>query len=99
MCISEFVEARQRQKLPKGRGKLLHSFMMGTPEDVDEAESVAVVETMENHIIQMAHEKKFMGVMTTNTNPLTKVGQQIYPYEYFAVKSIFMHVQNVHFVV
>jgi len=71
-CI-EFIESRQRQKLPKGRGKLLHSFMMGTPDDTDEGESVATIEAMEDYIIRMAHENRFMGVLTTNTNALTRV--------------------------
>lgn len=52
--------------------------MMGTPDDVDEAENVAVIETMEDYIIKMAHEKKFMGVMTTNTNALTRVSPCYY---------------------
>ncbi|CAL8104334.1 unnamed protein product [Orchesella dallaii] len=78
----EFIESRQRQKLPKGRGKLIHSFMMGTPDDVDEGESVAAVEAMEDHVLRMAHEKQFMGVLTTNTNPLTRqIDLDIHGYE------------------
>ena len=69
----EFVESQQRALLPKGKGKLLHSFMMGTPEDVDDAERVSLIEMMEEQNILIAKEKQFIGILTTNTNPLTMV--------------------------
>lgn len=50
---------------------------MGTTEDVDQAEAIAIVEAMEDHIIALAEEQHFMGVMTTNTNPLTRVSQNL----------------------
>jgi len=69
------VESRQREKLPKGKGKLIHSFMMGTSEEVDESENVVVIEYMEEYVLRLAKEKNFLGIMTTNTSALTQVSQ------------------------
>jgi len=69
----EFVESQQRSFLPSGKGKLLHSFMMGTAEDVDDSESVSLIEFMEEQNILIAKQHRFIGIMTTNTNPLTMV--------------------------
>jgi len=73
------VESKQRAHLPQGKGKLLHSFMMGTSEDVDDSEGVSLIELMEAQNILIAEKSKFEGIFTTNTNPLTMV-QPIYCY-------------------
>jgi len=74
----EFVESRQREKLPKGKGKLIHSFMMGTSEELDESDNVLVIQYMEEKNLLMARDKGFLGVMTTNTNALTQVKNAFY---------------------
>jgi len=55
---------------------------MGTSEDIDESENVFVIQFMEERVIKMAEEKKFFGVMTTNTNALTQqIAIDIHGYE------------------
>lgn len=48
--------------------------MMGTAEDVDDSESVALIEFMEEQNIAIGKQHQFVGILTTNTNPLTMVG-------------------------
>jgi hypothetical protein len=49
------------------------SFMMGTHESIDESENVFLVTYMEEECLRRAKERRFIGIMTTNTNPLTQV--------------------------
>ncbi|CAL8104517.1 unnamed protein product [Orchesella dallaii] len=82
MEMLESVESQQRERLPQGKGKLLHSFLMGVAEDVDDSERVSLVELMEEHNILIARNNKFEGIFTTNSNPLTKqIGRDLYGYE------------------
>jgi len=67
------VESLQRTRLPQGKGKLLHSYLMGTSEDVDDAEGVVLIELVEEHLISIAEKNHFEGIFATNTNPLTMV--------------------------
>lgn len=57
--------------------------LTGTSEDIDESENVFVIQFMEERVIQMAEEKKFFGVMTTNTNALTQVDN---PFRLYSIK-------------
>lgn len=71
----EYVEGPVRDThLPKGKGKILHSFMMGTNSTLTAKENVAVIQFMEEEVIRLARSKEFAGIFTTNTNPLTQVG-------------------------
>ncbi|CAL8104235.1 unnamed protein product [Orchesella dallaii] len=73
MDFLESVESKQRDRLPKGKGKLLHSFMMGTSQDVVDSERVSLIVLMEEQNLLIAKKNKFEGILTTNTNPLTMV--------------------------
>ncbi|KAF5303146.1 hypothetical protein FQR65_LT08309 [Abscondita terminalis] len=81
----EFVERIEEivmEKLPKEKGKILYSCMMGTDSSLTPQENVAVIQFMEEEVIQLAKRKNFAGVLTTNTNPLTQhLCSNFYGYE------------------
>lgn len=60
-------------QLPKGKGKILHSFMMGTKSFLCPKENVAVMHFMEEQVLRLAKQRAFEGIFTTNTSPLTQV--------------------------
>lgn len=70
--LLEFVEAPSREKIPKGKGKLLHSFMMGTAPELTPAQNVDVIHFMELENMRVAKKKNMTGLMTTNTSALTQ---------------------------
>lgn len=70
----EFVEGPIRDtKLPPGKNVILHSFMMGTHAELNAQENIALIQFMEEEVIKVAKRKKFTGIFTTNTSPLTQV--------------------------
>lgn len=70
----EFIEGPIRDnQLPPGKRKIFHSFMMGTHSTLTAQENVAVMHFMEEHVIKVAKENNYIGILTTNTNPLTQV--------------------------
>ncbi|ODM89984.1 Mycosubtilin synthase subunit C [Orchesella cincta] len=76
------VESQQKSMLPQGKGKLLHTFMLGVSENVDDSEKVLLIELMEEQNLLIAKENKFEGVFTTNSNPLTQqIGRDLHGYE------------------
>lgn len=55
--------------------------MIGTDTSLNAVENIEVVTFMETEVIKIAKRKGFIGVLTTNTNPLTQVGVLLkYPY-------------------
>ncbi|KAL1449570.1 hypothetical protein WDU94_002062, partial [Cyamophila willieti] len=74
--IFEFLEHLEGPlrdtKLPKTKGSILHSFMMGTEKALDAKENVEIITTMEEEILRIAQDRQFHGILTTNTNPLTQ---------------------------
>ncbi|XP_059470894.1 beta-alanyl-bioamine nonribosomal peptide synthetase ebony [Neocloeon triangulifer] len=86
MIVFEFlesVEVQVREKvLPKGKGKVVHSFMMGTEPALSAAENVDVIAFMEEEVLRLARRRSFKGIFTTNTSPLTQqLGSDIFGYE------------------
>ncbi|EFA09829.1 beta-alanyl-bioamine nonribosomal peptide synthetase ebony isoform X2 [Tribolium castaneum] len=79
----ETVEGPVRDKcLPGGKGKILHSFMMGTHSSLSPKENVAVMQFMEDEVLKLATERHFEGIFTTNTSPLTQqLGTDVYHYQ------------------
>lgn len=70
----EYLEGPIREgQLPKGKGQILHSFMMGTNSSVEAAENVILMREMEEEVFRVARRKGFAGIFTTNTSPLTQV--------------------------
>lgn len=56
--------------------------MMGTAEQLNARENIAVMAFMENEVVKMATNKGFKGIVTTNTNPLTQqFGETVFGYE------------------
>ncbi|XP_046609985.1 dimodular nonribosomal peptide synthase-like [Neodiprion virginianus] len=76
MVTLEFLEYLERpileKQLPKGKGQIFHSFMIGTNSRLTSAENVALVRVMEDHVFRVARQKGFDGVFATNTSPLTQ---------------------------
>lgn len=79
----EFLEGPIRDnKLPVGKGKILHSFMMATHSSLLPKENVTVMQFLENEVLRLAKERKFAGVFTTNTSPLTQqLSTDVYKYQ------------------
>ncbi|XP_076649113.1 nonribosomal peptide synthetase ebony [Halictus rubicundus] len=79
----EYLEAPIReQKLPKGKGQIIHNFMMTTSSDLNAAENVIVMREMEEYCLQLAKRKEYAGIFTTNTSPLTQqLGIDVFGYE------------------
>lgn len=70
----EFIEGPIRDnQLPAGRRKIFHSFMMGTHSTLTAQENVAIMHYMEQQVIKVAQNNGYVGILTTNTNPLTQV--------------------------
>lgn len=76
IIIFEFIETIEKpilDKLPPGVNQVLHSFMMGTNAELDSKENIFVMHLMEDEVLKVAQRKKFTGILTTNTSPLTQV--------------------------
>lgn len=70
----EYLEGPIRDyKLPKGKGKIIHNSMMATSTDLSPAENVLAMRQMEEYCLQLTKQKKYVGIFTTNTSPLTQV--------------------------
>ncbi|KAJ8918616.1 hypothetical protein NQ315_013122, partial [Exocentrus adspersus] len=84
--IFEFLESIEGpvrdQKLPPGKGQVLHSFMMATHSSLSPKENVAVMQFMEDEVLNLATSRGFAGIFTTNTSPLTQqLGTDVYRYQ------------------
>ncbi|GJQ71326.1 hypothetical protein Trydic_g11060 [Trypoxylus dichotomus] len=79
----ESIEGPVRDNvLPPGKGKILHSFMMATRSTLTPGENVAIMSFMEDEVLKLANERKFAGIFTTNTSPLTQqLGTDVYGYQ------------------
>ncbi|CAD1473045.1 unnamed protein product [Heterotrigona itama] len=79
----EYLEAPIRErKLPKGKGQIIHNFMMTTSSNLNPAENVIMMKEMEEYCLQLAKRKEFAGIFTTNTSPLTQqLGIDVFEYE------------------
>ncbi|KAK1116591.1 hypothetical protein K0M31_018273 [Melipona bicolor] len=79
----EYLEAPIRErKLPKGKGQIIHNFMMTTSSDLSPAENVIMMKEMEEYCLQLAKRKEFAGIFTTNTSPLTQqLGIDVFQYK------------------
>lgn len=76
----EYVEGPIRDcKLPKNKGQIIHISMMGTNSDLSSAENVLVMKHMEEYCLQLAKQKEYIGIFTTNTSPLTQVKDEHNP--------------------
>lgn len=70
----EYLEGPIRDgQLPKGKGQILHCFMMATNSNLDSADNIILMREMEEHVLTVARQKGFAGIFTTNTSPLTQV--------------------------
>lgn len=73
----EYVEGPIRDyKLPKGKGQIIHTSMMGTHSDLNPAENIIVITQMEEYCLQLVKQKEYAGIFTTNTSPLTQVNNK-----------------------
>ncbi|XP_047512420.1 mycosubtilin synthase subunit C [Pieris napi] len=73
MTFLEYVESSVRDTmLPEGKGAILHSFMMATASSLSGADNVAAIQALEVATMKIARERRFLGIFTTNTSPLTQ---------------------------
>lgn len=69
----EFLEAPVREKhLPPGKNKILHSLLMGTSPELNAQENISCMDFMQNEIVNLAINRKFTGVLSTDTSALTQ---------------------------
>lgn len=60
----------------------MHTFMMGTNAKLTAQENITIMQFMENEVLLLAKRRGFVGIFTTNTNPLTQqLGTHEYCYE------------------
>lgn len=80
MTLTSF--ACRDKKLPTGRGKVLHSFMMATAASLSARSNVLAMQFMEQEVLRVARSRGFAGVFTTNTSPLTQqLGRDVFGYQ------------------
>lgn len=73
----EYLEGPIREyKLPKNKGQIIHNSMMATSTDLNPGENVLVIRQMEDYCLQLAKQKGYTGIFTTNTSPLTQVNDK-----------------------
>ncbi|XP_032523252.2 beta-alanyl-bioamine nonribosomal peptide synthetase ebony [Danaus plexippus] len=73
MTFLEYVEGSVRDTmLPEGKGAILHSFMMATDSNLTARENVEAIRLLEFGTEKIARERRFRGIFTTNTSPLTQ---------------------------
>lgn len=79
----EFLEGPIREtKLPQGKGKILHGFMMGTHKKLDAKENIEVMQFMEEEEVRLARRRGFESIFTSNSSPLTQqLGSDVFDYE------------------
>ncbi|VVD05712.1 unnamed protein product [Leptidea sinapis] len=83
MTFLEFVEGKVRDTmLPEGKGTILHSFMMATCSSLSAADNVAAIRQLEIASMNIARERRFLGIFTTNTSPLTQqLGTDVFGFQ------------------
>lgn len=60
----------------------MHSFMMGTHENLNAQENIVAITCMEKEVIRLAKERNCCGILTTNTNALTQqLARNVFDYE------------------
>lgn len=60
-------------KFPKENGKVIHNFMAGVKLGTPPGETIELFFYMEDQLMKIAKAKGFIGVFSSNTNPLTQV--------------------------
>lgn len=70
-----------RAKLPEGKNKVFHSFLMATTTKLTPQENVAVIQKMEEVQLDLAKRKGFVGILSVNTSPLTQQFANVYGYQ------------------
>lgn len=69
--------------------------MMGTAEQLNARDNIAVMAFMENEVVKMATNKGFKGIVTTNTNPLTQqFGETVFGYEKLYTANVSKYVDH-----
>lgn len=55
---------------------------MGTIPELNAQENISVMNFMESEVLEFAKQKRFAGIFTTNTSPLTQqLGSNVYGYK------------------
>ncbi|XP_034837374.1 beta-alanyl-bioamine nonribosomal peptide synthetase ebony [Maniola hyperantus] len=73
MTFLEYIEGSVRDTmLPEGKGAILHSFMMATDASMSPRDNVLAIQALEVATERVARQRRFRGVFTTNTSPLTQ---------------------------
>jgi hypothetical protein len=93
----EYLEKPIREQLPAGKNKIFHTFMMATHDTLNSAENVFLMRLMEQKCLEIAKANSFVGILTTNTSPLTQVSNNkilIYKIIIITKNSNFTYINN-----
>ena len=75
----DFLEEPIRdERLPEGKNKVFHTFMMATSEALGPAENIILMKFMEKKCQEIAKRNSFIGLFTTNSSPLTQVSISLF---------------------
>ncbi|KAF6209594.1 hypothetical protein GE061_015342 [Apolygus lucorum] len=87
MEFLDYIEIPIRENvLPKG--KILHSFMLGTSQDKTSQENIEITEYMEEKVLELAKEQGYLGIFTTNSSPLTQQLAEVMNYQKLKIYQI-----------
>ncbi|XP_026670052.1 uncharacterized protein LOC108625792 isoform X2 [Ceratina calcarata] len=83
--IFDFLEQLEapirKQELPEGKGQIIYCFMMATSCKLRPAQNVIVMKELEAYCLRLARRRKYAGVFTTNTSPLTQQLAEVFGYK------------------
>ena len=71
--FQEFETPIRRQLTGTDPGPLLLNYCLCVQKDLPHAEQVKICHLIEGHVIQVARDNGYVGVVTNNTNPVTQV--------------------------
>ncbi|CAB0011418.1 unnamed protein product [Nesidiocoris tenuis] len=87
MDFLDYLEMPIREKvLPPG--EKLHSFMLGTSQTKSPQENIEITEYMEEKVFEFARENGYIGILTTNTSPLTQQLADVLNYQKLKIYQI-----------
>ncbi|XP_065560060.1 beta-alanyl-bioamine nonribosomal peptide synthetase ebony-like [Artemia franciscana] len=82
-------------KIPSGRGKALHSVLMGTDIALPSSENLYLIQLMEEHNIDIARQNGFTCLFTTNTSAATRdICDDVLNYEVLVERPVYNYVAS-----
>ncbi|KAK9501269.1 hypothetical protein O3M35_012011 [Rhynocoris fuscipes] len=78
--VLDYIEVPVKENvIPEG--KRLHSFMLGTDKTLTAQENIEVTQLLEVKLIEYAKKRGYIGILSTNTSPLTQQLAEVLNYK------------------